>query len=84
MAPNAGYEDGFLQSTNEVYRIILENESDFPNLRDMYMDAGITHIFIGQLHGSINSKSPISDPAALAEFFPPVYRQDRVWILKVE
>ena len=52
----------------------------------MIRDREISHIYVGQQQGSVNSSGLILlDPDLLSasSFFKPIYHQDRVWIFEV-
>jgi hypothetical protein len=59
---------------------------DSENAVELILEREITHIYIGQQQGSVNSfGSIIFDPDLLnsSPLFEPVYHQDRVWIFEV-
>jgi hypothetical protein len=56
-----------------------------PDVIKMLEDRNVTHIYIGQRQGSVNSQAPLFVPDDLIDspYYRPVYHQDRVWIFKV-
>ncbi len=55
---------------------------DDPGVKRMLSDWGVSHVYIGQLQGSVNSRGQAIDPSSLEASleFELVYQQDRVWI----
>lgn len=75
----------YVQFTNSLITLIEEKGIDHPEVLQELKNRNITHIFIGQQQGQVNTTSPLLDPQDLVEsrFFRPIYHQDRVWIFSV-
>jgi hypothetical protein len=71
---------------NALTASIQSNGIDNPEVLKMLRERGITHLYLGQRGGSVNSPSPLLDPSHLyaSPHFTPIYHQDRVWIYKIE
>jgi hypothetical protein len=56
-----------------------------PEVLDELNRRGLTHVYIGQLQGSVNSGGEKLDLEELQDspHYAPVYQQDRVWIFEV-
>jgi hypothetical protein len=56
-----------------------------PDVINMLKDRNVSHIYIGQRQGSVNSKAPLFVPEDLIDspYYRPVYHQDRVWIFEI-
>jgi hypothetical protein len=75
----------YVQLTNSLVALIEEKGIDHPEVLRELNNRNITHIFIGQQQGQVNTKSPLLDPQKLVEsrFYRPIYHQDRAWIFSV-
>ncbi len=69
------------QLTLEIHEKTLTNDEVLNRLRQ----AGITHFYIGQQQGAINSGGALFSPATLSQnpAFKVVYHRDRVWIFEL-
>jgi hypothetical protein len=87
---NYGTEGGprpdYREWVNALTTSIRSKGIDDPDILAMLSDRSITHIFIGQRQGSVNSPSPLfnSDHLNASLHFNPVYHQDRVWIFEID
>ena len=71
---------------NEIVRQIQRGGINDIDSLGMIRDREISHIYVGQQQGSVNSSGLILlDPDLLSasSFFKPIYHQDRVWIFEV-
>ena len=64
---------------------ITEKGIDHPDVLELYQTRGITHVYIGQQGGLVNSPSPMINLEELTSspHFDLIYHQDRVWIFKI-
>ena len=76
-------EAQYVQFTNSLIALIEEKGIDHPEVLQELNQRNITHIFIGQQQGQVNTISPLLVPEDLvvSRFFRPVYHQDRTWIV---
>lgn len=85
---NAGFEQES-SATGSVDGQIVDAIQDFgiddPRVLDLLASQGLTHVFIGQQNGSVNSDSPLLEVEDLLRSpdYIPVYHQDRIWIFKI-
>ena len=56
-----------------------------PDVLKLLQDRGVTHVYIGQQQGHVNTAGPVMEPAQMLAdaHFRPVYHQDRVWVFEV-
>lgn len=75
----------FRQSLVELTNTVREYGAAAPETLAALGGWGVTHVYIGQQQGRVNSPGPALRPEALlaSEFFRLVYHQDRVWIFEV-
>ncbi len=85
---NAGFEQGSgIPGSADAH--IVDAIQNFgigdPRVLELLAGHGITHIYIGQQNGSVNSDSPLLEIEDLLRNpdYAPVYNQDRIWIFKV-
>jgi len=84
-----GVEQGpipnYIPWTNEVTAAILEKGVDHPDVLRLLQERGVTHAYIGQLQGAVNSPGPLLplDELLASPHYRPVYHQDRVWIFEI-
>ncbi|MFC2054071.1 hypothetical protein ACFLV7_07205 [Chloroflexota bacterium] len=87
---NYGNEEGprldYREYVNALTISVRSKGIDDPDILEMLSDRGITHVFIGQRQGSVNSPSPLldSDQLNASQHFNPIYHQDRVWIFEID
>jgi hypothetical protein len=69
----------------ELVLSIQENGINHPNTLALMKQQQISHLYIGQRQGSINSPTPLLklDEIHNNPSFEPIYHQDRVWIFVV-
>ena len=79
--PNPDYP----QRVSELPREINEKGITHPEVVQLMQDRGITHLYIGQLHGGQEANDNlltldelVSDPK-----FELVFHQDRVWVFEI-
>jgi len=87
---NYGFEQGthpdYRKQVNSLVEQLEYNGANSAHIRELLIGGGFTHIYIGQLQGSVNnSGEPILDPEVLraSPFYRPIYHQDRVWIFEI-
>jgi hypothetical protein len=86
---NYGTEGGprpdYREWVNALTASIQSKGIDDPDILEMLSDRGITHVYIGQKQGSVNSPSPLLDPDHLnaSSHFIPIYHKDRVWVFEI-
>ena len=82
-------EDSYIPDYRELVNGLIDEITqkgiDHPDILDQLHKRKITHIYLGQQQGLVNSLSPMLTPADLLSntHFELVYHQDRVWIFKV-
>lgn len=74
------------QLLDQLVSELQEKKLSDPEMIKNLLEQGITHVYVGQLQGSVNSGGPLLH---LEEFtknpnFHLVYRQDRVWIFVIQ
>jgi hypothetical protein len=76
----------FIQSTNQLITLITEKGIDHPDVLTELKNRNITHIYIGQLQGQVNTTTPLLNLQTLIESsnYSPVFHQDRVWIFSIQ
>ncbi|RMF43731.1 MAG: hypothetical protein D6755_10025, partial [Anaerolineae bacterium] len=76
---------GFRQGVLDLSHAVRQNGVDAPETLTLLQARGITHAYVGQQQGSVNSPRPILPPADLlvSPHYRPVYHHDRVWIFEV-
>ncbi|MFN2197014.1 MAG: hypothetical protein ACK2UW_12920 [Anaerolineales bacterium] len=70
----------------ELVEHILELGVDAPqSIQDM-QSLGLTHVYVGQKQGQVNSPQALLEVEDLlrSPHFSPVYHQDRVWIFEID
>jgi len=90
MLPPLNYvaEEGYrLDNYEWVNSLVTEIESkgiDHPDVEQALDERGITHVYIGQRQGAVNSPKPLLSIEQLLANprFEPIYHQDRVWIFE--
>lgn len=86
---NASFEQPTDSAESETARQLitaLQNQGKpTPEIKKLLQSLGITHVFIGQQQGQVNTTTPLIDPQAFVdtEDYQLVYRQDRVWIFEI-
>jgi hypothetical protein len=75
----------YIRWTNQVTAAIQERGLDDPQVLDLLRERQVTHVYIGQQGGMVNSGGPLIPLGTLLEspHFRPVYHQDRVWIFEL-
>lgn len=76
----------FIQSTNQLIALITEKGIDHPDVLTELKDRNITHVYIGQLQGQVNTTTPLLNVQTLIESsnYSPIFHQDRVWIFSID
>jgi hypothetical protein len=74
----------YSQWVNHLIRQIIDKGIDDPETIEMLQERRITHIYVGQRQGTINSPGPLLSLEQLlaSPHFNLVYQQDRVWIFE--
>jgi hypothetical protein len=86
---NVGFEQGiypdYKKWVNQLVILVVENGISSPEVTAELARRGITHVYIGQVHGSEPSKENLLIPQDLlnSPSYSLVYQQDRVWIFEV-
>lgn len=67
---------------NSLTQEIEAKGIDHPDVLCMLQERGVTHVYVGQLQGSVNSGGQALDIDQLlaSPHYQPLYHQDRVWI----
>ncbi|MBK5107583.1 MAG: hypothetical protein JJE12_05610 [Anaerolineales bacterium] len=76
----------FIQYTNSLVALIEEKGVNHPDVLSELSKRDITHVYIGQQQGQVNSNSaPLLDINILNDDpnFTVVYNKDRVWIFEI-
>jgi hypothetical protein len=75
----------YVAYTNSLVNLIGEKGVNHPEVLVEITNRDITHIYIGQQQGRVNTPTPLLEPQDLVEspFYTPIYHQDRVWIFSV-
>ena len=75
----------FREWVNELVDQIPTKRFEHPDLISLLQDRGITHVYIGQLQGMVNSPGPLirTEELLANPNFQLVYHQDRVWIFEL-
>ena len=82
-------EDGptpdYARQTNDFLAEVLNKGVTQLDVIKLLVDRNIQYIFIGQRQGRVNFNGPVLEPDQLlaSPAFTPVYRQDQVWIFKM-
>lgn len=76
----------FIQSTNQLIALIKDKGIDHPDVRTELKNRNITHVYIGQLQGQVNTTKPLLNLQELIESsnYSPIFHQDRVWIFSID
>ncbi|MCK4824319.1 hypothetical protein KA005_51680, partial [bacterium] len=84
-ATEQGSIPGYREWVNELVASIQRWGISDQNTLQLLQKRDITHIYIGQQQGRVNTPSPLLDPQDLLEspFYTPIYHQDRIWIFSV-
>lgn len=81
-----GVRPDFVADTNSLVALIEEKGINHPEVLSELKERGITHLYIGQQQGQVNSNShPLFEANSLITDpqFSPVYNEDRVWIFEI-
>ena len=80
-----GSRPDYVAWTNALTTAIQEKGISDPDVIAMLKERGITHVYIGQQQGSVNSPGPLIDPAQMLAdpHYTLLYHQDRVYVFKV-
>jgi len=79
-------DQDFIQYTNSLVTLIKEKGVNHPEVLSELSKRDITHVYIGQQQGQVNSNSaPLLDINILNDDpnFTVVYNKDRVWIFEI-
>jgi len=81
-----GIQPDFYYRTNELVEMIEQHGLNHPDVIPMLQERGVTHIYIGQKNGSINSGGKHLDVEQILgnAHFEPVYHRDQVWIFEFQ
>ncbi len=76
----------FRQDLLDLTHALREGGAEAPETREILRRRGITHVYIGQQQGRVNSPAPALRPADLlaSPHYRPVYHEGRVWIFEVQ
>jgi hypothetical protein len=80
-----GFREDYLEWVNSLISELLSIDQDHDRKIDIFIDRGITNIYIGQQQGMVNNNNPILNPAEINQNlrFKLVYSQDRVLIFEL-
>jgi hypothetical protein len=72
--------------TNTLTAEINTKGMDHPDVLDLLEDREISHVYIGQRQGKVNSPGPSLHPDQLIScpHYKPVYHQDHTWVFEIE
>ncbi len=75
----------FRRDLLDLTHAVRQNGVDAPETRTLLRERGITHVYIGQQQGAVNSPGASLPPADLlaSPHYRPAYHRDRVWIFEV-
>lgn len=81
----AGPTPNYRTNIRDLTALIVEEGINSPAALQSLRERGITHVYLGQQQGSVNSPGPLFSPAQLLDspFFHLLYHQDRVWIFEI-
>jgi len=81
-----GIQPDFQKRTNELTEMIEHHGVNHPDVLLMLQERGVTHVYIGQMNGSVNSGGKHLDVQQILDsiHFTPVYHQDQVWIFEFQ
>jgi hypothetical protein len=77
---------GYREWVNELTFEIFDKGIDDPDVLAMLSDRDISHVYIGQRHGTVGfDGQQILDPETLlrSDHYQPIYHVDRVWIFEI-
>jgi hypothetical protein len=79
-----GPRPDYVEWINSLTAAIQAKGLHDPQVIAMLKERGITHVYIGQQQGNVNSPGPLLDPAELLSdaHFRMIYHQDRVYIFE--
>jgi len=79
-----GYRSDYYDWVNSLVAEIEAKGIDHPDVVHALDERGITHVYIGQRQGAVNSQYPLLPVEQLlaSPHFGPIYHQDRVWIFE--
>ena len=80
-----GVTPDFREQVNYLTEQIQSQGINSPEVMRSLKERGITHVYVGQKRGSVNSPVELLPPAELLQNpnFQPVYHQDLVWIFEI-
>jgi hypothetical protein len=75
----------YLTWTNTLTAEINHKGIDHPDVLDLLEDRDVSHVYIGQRQGSVNSPGQNIHPDQLISSpnFKPVYHQDHIWVFEI-
>lgn len=84
-ASELGPRENYLQSINKIVAEIQDNGLDDATMLRLLRRRGISHIYIGQRQGSVNTSQPLLDLDRIQDNrnFRLIYNQDRVRIFEI-
>lgn len=79
-------QPNYRESVNELIAEIEKKGIEHPDIFQMLADRNVTHVYIGQRQGQVNSPKPLLsiDQLLSSFFYQPVYYQDRVWVFEID
>ena len=84
-ASDQGLRPDYREWTNTLVAEINNKRINDADTIARLHDRGITHIYVGQRQGSINSPGPLFtlDELITSPYYLPIYHQDRVWVFEL-
>lgn len=86
---NYGSEQGpipnYIQWVNSLTAMIEQKGINHPQVFEMLESRAISHVYIGQRQGEVNTNEPLLDINQMlaSPHYDPIFHQDRVWIFKI-
>ncbi len=79
-----GIQPDFYNLTNELVKMIEQHGVNHPDVIKMLQERNVTHVYIGQKNGNVNSGGKHLDIEQLLNniHFKLIYHQDQVWIFE--
>ncbi len=80
-----GPRPAYREWVNALTAAIQARGIDDPQTLHMFAKRGVTHVYIGQQQGRVNSTQSLLEPAALqaSAHYRAVYHEDRVWVFEI-
>jgi hypothetical protein len=78
-------QPNFREWTNELVAEVEEKGIENPGVLKVLADRGVTHVYIGQRQGRVNTSKPLLSIEQLlaSPHYQLIYNKDRVWIFEI-